>query len=140
VSSKSDQPGLNQLYAALGIRRGLAEKLLYFYGATFQTIFNTLDSLADIDFLLRMDMTERTRRDHEGEEPVVIRQWEEPAAHVQVRSQEVIDDLWAAYLCWLHGFTKQAQGILRNTIELVVQSVGSIASNSRVRPPASRTG
>jgi hypothetical protein len=45
---------------------------------------------------------------------------EEISHNAQVILQEIIDDLWASCLCFQNGFTKQAQSILRSTLELIV--------------------
>jgi hypothetical protein len=35
--------------------------------------------------------------------------------------QEIMDDFWAAWLCFQNGFTKKSQSILRSILELLVQ-------------------
>ena len=50
-----------------------------------------------------------------------VRLHEELPFNLHLIIAETIDDYWAAYLCFLNGFTKQSQQILRNTLELVIQ-------------------
>ena len=113
--------GPKGLMNLLTIRTGLREKLLYFYSETFQDLYLILDVAEELDFFLLMHSTEEMLKSAPKSQSIIIRLHAELAFNSQILIQEIIDDYWAAYLCFQNGFTKQAQGILRNALELIVQ-------------------
>lgn len=108
------------LMKQLSIRDGLREKLFYFYSQTFLDLYTILESAEEFDFYILMQSMEEMM-DTQPKRDKVIHLHSEIAFNIQIILQEILDDYWAAYLCFQNGFTKQCQGILRNTLELLVQ-------------------
>jgi hypothetical protein len=119
----TDQQGnsINDLMKQLSIRDGLREKLLYLYGSTFADIFAILESAEEFDFYILMHSTDEIMDAQPKTDTVIIHTHSEIAFNTQIILQEILDDYWAAYLCFQNGFTKQCQEIFRNTLELIVQ-------------------
>ena len=110
-----------ELMKQLTIRTGLREKLFYFYGDTFQDLYHILEIAEDLDYLLLMHSSSSMLAATPKKESITIRVHTNITFNSTVIIQEIIDDYWAAYLCFQNGFTKQAQGILRSTLELIIQ-------------------
>lgn len=98
------------------VRNGLREKHLHFWRATFHDLYAALNAAEGIEALLGLGTANECARAQPG--PLGFGSLPY-SLHFVVT--ETIDDWWAAYLCFLNGFTKQAQQLLRNTVELVVQ-------------------
>lgn len=109
------------LLKQLSIRTGLREKLFHFYGETFQNLHRILETAEEFDFYILMHSTWEMMDSQPDDDKIVIHAHKEIAFNTQIILQEIIDDYWAAYLCFQNGFTKQSQEIFRNTLELVVQ-------------------
>src|SRR5688500_888781 len=93
----------------LTMRSGLRDKLMYFWGDTFQDLYAILRMAEDVpsDSLMHAtDVTMSTGNTY-------IRIHEELGYNASMILTEIIDDYWAALNCFLHGFTKQSQTILR---------------------------
>jgi len=105
------------------IRKELKGKLYYIYPKIFEGLFDLL-SLSEVDdffFCLLMHASERTLQDYPGNaNEIKINWWLEPNINYHIIVQEIFDDYWASFLCFQHGFTKQAVEILRNTYELII--------------------
>lgn len=109
------------LMKQLSIRDGLREKLFYFYSQTFLDLYTILESAEEFDFYILMQSTEEIMDAQPKRDKVIVHLHSEIAFNIQIILQEILDDYWAAYLCFQNGFTKQCQGIFRNTLELLVQ-------------------
>lgn len=100
----------------IAVRNGIRAKHLSIWGATFEDLYAVLNAAEGIEGLVALGTAnEMMSRDlgHLGFECLPY--------SLQFVVTEAIDDWWAAYLCFLNGFTKQAQQLLRNTVELIVQ-------------------
>lgn len=105
------------------IRQGLKGKLYYTYPRIFEGIYELLclSESDDLFFNLLMHYSSRMISDYEGNKnEIKIDWWLEPNVNYSLLVQEIFDDFWASFLCFQHGFTKQATEILRNTVELIV--------------------
>jgi len=108
------------------IRKGLIESLLYLYPKTFKGIYEILVCLEGIECELQMHSIAVMSNNAKtivknGLRTKSIYLHGELSFNYQIIMQEIIDDLLASYNCFLHGFTKQTQQILRNIIELTIQ-------------------
>jgi len=121
MSETGDKEKRNKLMEELAIRTGLREKLFYFYGETFQNLHRILETAEDFDFYISMHATSEMIDSQPKGQGVVIHVHEEIAFNARIILQDILDDYWAAYLCFQNGFTKQAQEILRNTLELLIE-------------------
>jgi hypothetical protein len=127
----------DQLLNELDIRKGLRGNLFYLYPATFKTLHSILEAAEDFDGLIQLHAAQAMHSGkNEGRQ--IIYYNEELSYNAQLILQEVIDDYWACCLCFQNGFTKQAQAIMRSTIELLTQlyylkhldESGSLSSDS----------
>ncbi len=120
---KSKLKDADNLLEKLEMRKGLKEKLYYTYPKIFEGLFDLL-SLSESDdffFLITMHFAERTIEEYRGDkDDIRINWWQEPNINYSLLIQEIFDDYWASFLCFQHGFTKQATEILRNTLELIL--------------------
>jgi hypothetical protein len=108
----------DRLLNELDIRQGLRGKLFYLYPGTFQTIHSVFNQAEDFDWLIKMHTIQASEIRNQGG---IIYFDKDLSSNAQLILQEVIDDYWACCHCFQSGFTKQAEGILRSTVELVVQ-------------------
>src|SRR5262249_7564769 len=77
-----------------------------------------LNQAEEFDWLILMHTIEARETRNTGG---IIYLNEDLSSNAQLILQEVIDDYWACCHCFQSGFTKQADGILRSTVELVAQ-------------------
>lgn len=108
----------NCLLRELDIRLGLRAKLFYLYPDTFQAIHSVLNQAEGFDWLIQMHTVQAREVRNAGG---IIYFNEDLSSNAQLILQEVIDDYWACCHCFQNGFTKQAEGIMRSTVELVAQ-------------------
>lgn len=128
---------VDQLLNELDIRNGIRRNIFYLYPNTFKTLHSTLEAAEDFDWLIQMH-TVQAMHSGKNEGRQIIYFNEELSHNAQLILQEVIDDYWACCLCFQNGFTKQAQAIMRSTVELLTQlyylkyldESGSLASDS----------
>lgn len=102
------------------VRNGLRAKMLYFWRTTCDDLFEILSLAEGLETILGLAAINEARYLAERHDESVINL--QPTHDVQLVIAEVMDDYWASYLCFLNGFTKQSQQILRNTVELVLQA------------------
>ena len=128
---------IDQLLNELDIRRGLRRKVFYLYPNTFRTLHSTLEAAEDFDGLIQLHSVQAMHSGkNEGRQVIYFN--EELSYNARLILQEVIDDYWACCLCFQNGFTKQAQAIMRSTVELLTQlyylkylnESGSVVSDS----------
>ncbi|MEO8399249.1 MAG: hypothetical protein ABI550_05455 [Ignavibacteriaceae bacterium] len=108
------------LMKRLSIREGLREKLIYLYGQTFSDLFEILESAEDFDFYIQQYSIDEIFNVMNKSGETTIHLHSELAFNARLILQEIFDDYWAACLCFLNGFTKQCQSILRSTLELII--------------------
>lgn len=128
---------VNQLLNELDIRRGLRRNVFYLYPNTFRILHAALGAAEDFDGLIQLHAV-AVMHSGKNEGRQIIYFNEELSYNAQLILQEVIDDYWACCLCFQNGFTKQAQAIMRSTVELLTQlyylkylnESGSLASDS----------
>lgn len=137
LNHQKESEQIDQLLDELDIRRGLRRKVFYLYPNTFRTLHSTLEAAEDFDGLIQLHSVQAMHSGkNEGRQVIYFN--EELSHNAQLILQEVIDDYWACCLCFQNGFTKQAQAIMRSTVELIVQlyylkylsASGSLASDS----------
>lgn len=115
----------DELLEKLQIRKWLKKEKLYCY---FPKMFEELFALLSIPesekfwFALSRHTSMRTFQDYSGNKATIrIKDWwSDPNIWNNMLIQEIFDDYWASFLCFHHGFTKQALAILRNTLELII--------------------
>ena len=108
------------LLTELEIRRGLRGKLFYLYPDTFKTLHSILDESEEFDGLIWMHTCE-SMSGVESENTITYHLHQELPFNSQLILQDIFDDYWASCLCFQSGFTKQAQSILRSTLELLIE-------------------
>lgn len=108
------------LMKRLSIRDGLRKKLIYLYGQTFLDLFEILESAEDFDFYIQQYAIDEIYDLMNSSGKTIIHLHNELAFNAKLILQEIFDDYWAACLCFLNGFTKHSQGILRGTLELLI--------------------
>jgi hypothetical protein len=132
----------SELMDELDIRKGLREKLFYLYPNTFKLIHSVLNEAEEFDWLIQQHSVQVTMDGKLGTgDRVTIYLHEEISFNTQLILQDVIDDYWACCSCFQNGFTKQAQAIMRSTLELIIQlfylkhlnQCGTLSSDSWVR-------
>lgn len=99
----------------ISVRNGIRAKHLSIWGATFEDLYEVLNAAEGIEGLLGIGTANEIMTRNLGHLGFASLPY-----NLQLVVTEAIDDWWAAYLCFLNGFTKQAQQLLRNTVELVV--------------------
>lgn len=109
-----------ELMKKLSIREGLREKFIFLYGQTFSDLYEILKTAEDFDFNIQQHSIDEIFRkmDESGKNSVKMNS--EVSYNAKLILQEIFDDYWAAFLCFFNGFTKQCQGILRSTLELII--------------------
>ncbi len=108
----NDKQQLDAIVERIMIRSEMREKLVRLWHQSFEDLHQALKETEGIEFYLQLHHI------WASEGTVELFNWfVGPALLIS----EIFDDWRASYLCFLHGFTKQAQGVLRNTVELVVQ-------------------
>ncbi len=120
---KSKLNEVDRLLEKLQIRKELKGKFYYIYPKIFEGLFDLLSLFETDDFFfsLLMHADARTLQDYPGNRnEIKINWWLEPNINYYLLVQEIFDDYWASFLCFQHGFTKQAMEILRNTCELII--------------------
>jgi hypothetical protein len=114
-----------RLMTELDIRRGLRGKLFYLYPETFRALHSILDESEGFDGLIWMhssqSMVSKSTSGVVAGGTITLHLNEELAFNSQLLLHDIFDDYWASCLCFQSGFTKQAQAILRSTLELLVQ-------------------
>lgn len=128
---------VDQLLDELDIRNGLRRNVFYLYPNTFRTLHAVLEAAEDFDGLIQLHAVQ-VMHSGENEGRQIIYFNEELSYNARLILQEVIDDYWACCLCFQNGFTKQAQAIMRSTVELLTQlyylkhlnELGLLASDS----------
>lgn len=114
-----DKQSKTDLMKKLLIREGLREKFVSLYGQTFSDLFDILETADNLNFYIqqhyffeifdKMDSNLKATNIHL-----------EVGYNARLLLEEILDDYLAAYLCFFNGFTKQCQGILRNTLEIII--------------------
>ncbi len=120
---KSKLREADRLLEKLQIRKELKGKFYYIYPKIFEGLFDlfTLFETDDLFFSLQMHFAQMTLQDYpRDKEEIKINWWLEPNINYHLLVQEIFDDYWASFLCFQHGFTKQAMEILRNTLEVII--------------------
>jgi hypothetical protein len=120
----------------LDIRPRLRSTLLHLYPDIFNTLHAVLGEAEDFEWLIQMHAVASGDAEFSGKSTIYLN--EEISHNAQLILQEIMDDLWTSYLCFQNGFTKQAQSILRSTLELIVHlyylkylnQAGSLTSDS----------
>lgn len=102
----------------LEIRPRLRSTLLHMYPDIFTTLHAVLGEAEDFEWLIQMHTVSACGAEFSGKTTIYLH--EEISHNAQLILQEIIDDLWASCLCFQNGFTKQAQSLLRSTLELIV--------------------
>src|SRR5215216_94244 len=106
-------------YVELDIRPRLRSTLLHMYPDIFTTLHAVLGEAEDFEWLIQMHTVAACNAEFSGKSTIYLN--EEISHNAELILQEIIDDLWASCLCFQNGFTKQAQSLLRSTLELIVQ-------------------
>jgi hypothetical protein len=108
------------------IQGRLFEKLWYFYPETLASIGGVSLQSTELMFDLGLYAIGRATRDGKrttrgGFTSVTVRPHEHLISNIAALAVNIFDDHSAAFHCLTHGFFKQAQAILRSTIESAVQ-------------------
>jgi hypothetical protein len=112
----------NAIAEQILIRSEMRWKLIWLLPQSFQDLYRALTTIEGIDHLLMMHAIASVNPNFGPDIQINIHKT--ALFNEQMLLSEIFDDWWACYLCFTHGFTKQAQAILRNTVELVVQWSG----------------
>lgn len=114
---------VNELLKSLEIRNDLKGEFYYTYPKLFQGLFDLLTIFESDEFFFAIQMHTAANSlsgSTKNKDKITINWWSDPHINYGMLIQEIFDDYWASFLCFQHGFTKQAVEILRNTYELVI--------------------
>lgn len=109
------------------IRNELKQKLLYFYPNTFKLFENIINDLGEMDWYIQMnscalqDLDQTNFIQGNGLRMKTINMNLDLNLDVQILIQELFDDLGAGLHCFVVGYFKQSQSLLRNSIESAIQ-------------------
>ncbi len=102
------------------IRQEIKSKLFHFYKDTFQDLEISLNNLGELDFYLWMNSSQSMITE-KSVDSVVINPHDNLEYNTLLLTQEIFEDFGGALNCFIVGYFKQAQALLRNSVELTIQ-------------------